>query len=120
MPSGPPTQKYTVALPNLQTDQVYYFKAGKQQIVIIRYSKQLQNKFKVDMSKHPGYFVAYAFGTYLSCPLEVVENQFLKESCSSARYDFAGQPVSGNQNFTALQVPVYNFCEDYSCINLRL
>jgi len=67
----------------------------------------------------PQFLVAYALGTYLGCPLEVVEGELFKESCSTAHYNFAGKPAGDNQNFTALRVPVYNFCPDYSCINLR-
>ncbi len=119
VPKDIATENYRIALPALETDRVYFFKGGNKQVVIIRYSELLKQKFKVDPSTHQGYFVAYALGTYLSCPLQVIEDKYLKESCSSARYDFAGRPVDSD-NFTSLRVPVYNFCPDHSCINLRL
>ena len=119
VPTDIATEHFRISLPALDTDQVYFFKAGNKQIVIIRYSELLKQKFKVDPLTHQGYFVAYALGTYLSCPLQFKEDQYLKESCSSALYDFSGRPVN-SENFPALRVPVYNFCKDFSCINLRL
>jgi len=119
VPTEIATENYRITLPALENDRVYFFKAGNKQIVIIRYSELLKQKFKVDPLTHQGFFVAYALGTYLSCPLQVIEDKYLKESCSSAHYDFSGRPV-GSDNFTSLRVPVYNFCPDHSCINLRL
>ena len=120
LPTDIEKQQYRIPLPNLEADRVYFFKADNQQVIIIRYSENLQKKLKIDMTQNQGYFVAYALGTYLSCPLDVIDKQYLKESCSNATYDFAGEPLPNNQNFTALRVPVYNFCKDFSCINLRL
>ena len=110
-----------VPLPALQTDQVYFVKFDNRQLVLMRYSSILQQAlFPLEsVTDAPQYLVAYALGTYLGCPLEVVDEQYLKESCSSASYDFAGKPLDNNQNFTALAVPVYNFCHDYSCITLH-
>jgi hypothetical protein len=119
VPTEIATEKFRIPLPALDTDQVYFFKGGNKQVVIIRYSEILKQQLKLDPLTHQAYFVAYALGTYLECPLQVIEGKYLKESCSSARYDFAGRPVDSD-NFTSLRVPVYNFCPDYSCINLRL
>ncbi len=112
-------QKITVPIPALGLDKAYFIKVDNKQLVIIRYSDVLRHSLASIKNQHENYFVAYAFGTYLGCPLDVVEEHLLKESCSSAVYDFAGRPVN-SESFPALRVPVYNFCEDYSCLNLRL
>jgi len=112
-PDLPELQRYRINLPPLDTDKVYFFKVDNKQIVIVHYSDILRQKY------NSNYLVAYALGTYLECPLKVIDNQYLQESCSSAKYDFSGKPLNSN-NFTALRVPVYNFCPDHSCINLRL
>ena len=104
-------RSYRIALPSLALNRAYFFKAGARQIIIVR---------KAGSGGADDYFVAYAIGTNLGCPLQEVEGFKLKESCSSAQYDFNGQPVGRNPRFTALHVPVYNFCDDFSCINLRM
>ena len=106
-----------VPLPVLEADRVYFVKFDNRQLVVMRYSSLLQQSL-FPGGDAPDYLVAYALGTYLGCPLDVVNNQYLKESCSSASYDFAGQPQDNNQNFTALAIPVYTFCPDNSCITL--
>jgi hypothetical protein len=104
-------QAYRIALPELDLNRAYFFKVGTRQIVIVRQARQ---------GKAEDYFIAYAIGTNLGCPLQEVAGHKLKESCSSAEYDFSGQPVGIEKRFTALHVPVYNFCDDFSCINLRM
>jgi len=112
-------RSYRIDLPPLQLDRAYFFKAGNRQIVIIRRSAKLVQA-QSSAARKSAYFVAYALGTNLGCPLQVVDGNRLKESCSSAMYDFSGQPVGEDKNFTALHVPVYNFCDNFSCINLRI
>lgn len=104
-------QTFRVSLPPLALKQAYFFKVKNRQIVIIRHARQGEAK---------DFFVAYAIGTNLGCPLQVVDGTRLKESCSSAEYDFRGQPLLRDKGFTPLHIPVYNFCDDFSCIKLRL
>lgn len=113
-----------IPLPPLVDDRAYFVRFDQRQLVVMRYSSERQLKlFSASSASRPDtpqFLLAYALGTYLGCPLEVLDGQYLKESCSTALYDFAGRPALDNQNFTALMVPVYTFCPDYSCINLRL
>ena len=69
-------------------------------------------------SKDQAYFVSYAFGTDFNCPLELKEDQTLKEICGSARYDFAGRAVSGNNQFQNLSIPDYTFNQDFSRLTI--
>ncbi len=105
------TETIRVSLPPLALKQAYFFNVKNRQMVIIRHAHKGDPK---------DFFVAYAVGTNLGCPLQVVDGARLKESCSSAEYDFNGQPMSLDKGFTPLHVPVYNFCDDFSCIKLRL
>ncbi len=114
----------TVSIPDRDDDRAYFEKVGNRLIVVIAWSKKLRDELFRDESKSispdQSYYVAYAYGTNLGCPLEEEEGFRLKETCSYARYDFAGRPVPANQDFTALKVPVYTFCPDKSCINIKL
>ena len=101
---------YQLQLPDLALNKAFFFKVGARQIVIVR---------RAQTSQVDDYLVAYALGTNLGCPLQQIDGLKLKESCSGAQYDFSGKPVN-QQGFTALRVPVYNFCEDFSCIKLRM
>jgi hypothetical protein len=71
-------------------------------------------------SKDELYFVSYAIGTDLACPLTLEENQTLKETCSLARYDFAGRAFSGNNQFHNLTIPEYNFNDDFSRLTISI
>ena len=71
-------------------------------------------------SRDEAYFVSYAFGTDLTCPLELEENQILKEICGTASYDFAGRAMSGNNQFQNLSIPDYNFNHDFSLLTISI
>jgi hypothetical protein len=71
-------------------------------------------------SRDEKYFVSYAFGTDLTCPLELEENQMLKEICGTASYDFAGRAMSGNNQFQNLSIPDYNFNDDFSLLTISI
>ncbi len=64
------------------------------------------------------YFVAYAIGTDLGCPL-AVEQAVLREVCGQARYDFAGRALRGQNAFKNLTIPDYNFSDDYLSLIIR-
>jgi hypothetical protein len=71
-------------------------------------------------SRDEVYFVSYGFGTDLTCPLELGENQTLKEICGAASYDFAGRALSGNNQFQNLSIPDYNFNHDFSLLTISI
>lgn len=113
-----------LALPELETDRAYFYKINNRLIVVIRYSavsrRKLFQQEDLNSSQWPEYFVALAYGTDLGCPLEAGDGQYLKESCSDTRYDFAGRPLNSKLSISALRVPDYKFCPDYSCLKLQL
>lgn len=69
-------------------------------------------------SRHAQYFVSYALGTDLGCPLEVFESGF-REACGKARYDFAGRALEGDNRFQNLSIPDYNFGDDFSTLTIN-
>jgi hypothetical protein len=69
-------------------------------------------------SRHAGYFVGYAIGTHLGCVLQAFEHG-LRESCSNARYDYAGRALPGENKFQNLAIPNYNFSNDFSTLTIR-
>ena len=64
-------------------------------------------------SRHAQYFVSYALGTHLGCPL-ILKPKQVQESCSSASYDFAGRALNGDSQFQNLTIPDYNFDQNFS------
>lgn len=69
-------------------------------------------------SRHPEYFVGYAIGTDLGCSLEVGAST-VNESCSQARYDFAGRALQGDNKFLNLAVPEYTFSDNFQILTIR-
>jgi ubiquinol-cytochrome c reductase iron-sulfur subunit len=69
-------------------------------------------------SRHPQYFVSYAFGTDLGCGL-TVEPPGLREICGSARYDLAGRALAGAKRFSNLPIPDYNFDADFKRLTIN-
>lgn len=69
-------------------------------------------------SRHPQYFVSFAIGTDLGCPLEVLPAQ-LKETCGSAAYDLAGRALEGSNRFPNLSIPDYNFSDNFSTLTVQ-
>jgi ubiquinol-cytochrome c reductase iron-sulfur subunit len=65
------------------------------------------------------YFVAYGTGTDLGCPLESDREYSLRESCGTARYDFAGRAIVGQNQFQNLAIPDYNFSDDFKLLTIR-
>jgi len=75
-----------------------------------------QNRLR---SRDAKYFVAYATGTDYGCPL-VLDNEYIvRESCSKARYDFAGRALRSQNQFQNLAVPDYNFNHDFSVLTVN-
>ncbi len=69
-------------------------------------------------SRHPQYFVSYGYGTDLGCAL-VAEPDGLRESCGSARYDFAGRALEGASRFSNLPIPDYNFDAEFKRLTIN-
>ena len=69
-------------------------------------------------SRHPEYFVGYAIGTDLGCSLELGALT-VRESCSKARYDFAGRALLGDNKFLNLAVPEYTFSDNFKILTIR-
>ena len=69
-------------------------------------------------SRHPQYFVSYALGTDLGCALKVLELT-LQEACSRARYDLAGRALKGENEFSNLSIPDYNFTNNFSTLTIE-
>lgn len=69
-------------------------------------------------SRYPPFFVSYARGTDLGCPLRIFERE-LGEACGPARYDFAGRALQGPRKFPNLVVPDYNFNRDFSVLTIE-
>ena len=69
-------------------------------------------------SRNAEYFVSYAIGTDLGCPLEPGIDR-LQEVCGKATYDFAGRALSGTSEFSNLSIPDYQFSDDYSRLTIN-
>lgn len=83
-----------------------------------RYSHQPDDAANPLRSRHAEYFVSYAIGTDLGCSLTVLESG-LRESCSGARYDFAGRALEGVNKFQNLSIPDYNFADNFSTLTIN-
>ncbi len=71
-------------------------------------------------SRDEQYFVAYGLGTDLGCSLEEGIEYTLRESCGSARYDYAGRAIYGGNRFQNLRIPDYTFNHDFSILTINL
>ena len=69
-------------------------------------------------SRYPEYYVSYAMGTDLGCPLRTIEKQ-LQETCSNARYDFAGRALQGDNQYQNLRIPNYYFSNDFKTLTIK-
>jgi hypothetical protein len=69
-------------------------------------------------SRHAEYYVSYAIGTDLGCPLQI-NGTILQETCGSARYDFAGRALKSAKKFPNLSIPDYNFANNFSSLTIN-
>jgi ubiquinol-cytochrome c reductase iron-sulfur subunit len=81
-------------------------------------SRQPDYARNVLRSRHPQYFVSYALGTDLGCTLKVLEFS-LREICGAARYDLAGRALKGENEFSNLTIPDYNFTNNFSTLTIN-
>ena len=80
-----------------------------------RQPEYARNNFR---SRNPEYYVSYAMGTDLECPLRTIEKQ-LQETCSNARYDFAGRALRGDKQYENLRIPNYSFSNDFKTLTIN-
>jgi ubiquinol-cytochrome c reductase iron-sulfur subunit len=69
-------------------------------------------------SRIPDYFVSYAIGTDLGCPLKVIDSGF-QETCGVAHYDFAGRALIGQNRFQNLAIPDYTFSNNFNTLTIK-
>jgi ubiquinol-cytochrome c reductase iron-sulfur subunit len=69
-------------------------------------------------SRHPQYYVSYALGTDLGCTLKVLQDGF-QEICGRARYDLAGRALKGENEFSNLSIPDYNFTNNFRTLTIK-
>ena len=131
---------YRFELPPLDFDSPVTLRRDNLAILVIRRSAQLRDSLAATTdglqdaasarsrqpdfarnplrSRHPEYFVAFAIGTDLGCPL-VVAAATIHESCSAASYDFAGRALTGETRFPNLSIPDYNFDAEFGRLTVR-
>ena len=68
-------------------------------------------------SQQPDFFVAFAQGTDLGCPLQVAGDR-LQETCGTASYDFFGQALTESGNYQNLRVPKHEFSSDFKVLTV--
>ncbi|MFT5220991.1 MAG: Rieske Fe-S protein [Gammaproteobacteria bacterium] len=131
---------YQFMLTNLADDEPVILRQDNLSILVIKRSKStvaglvqaqegLQDALSED-SRQPAaarnrhrsiqlqYFVSYALGTHLGCPL-ILKAKRVQESCSSASYDFAGRALVGDSQFQNLTIPDYNFDQNFSLLTIN-
>lgn len=132
---------YRFRLTQIPLDQPVWLRQGNLTVLLIRRSKKviedLNNRAtdlqdpNSDSSRQPGYaknslrsrneqyFVAYGLGTDLGCSLAAGIEYTLRESCGTARYDYAGRAISGKSRFLNLRIPDYTFSYDFSVLTVE-
>ena len=108
-----------IPLPAMQTDNPYLVRYDNKQLIVVLYSERTMATLFTGNSQSKPHLVAFAYGTNLGCPLEIIEPDRLKETCSDTEYDFAGRPIEKNRGFPDLRIPVYTFCPDFSCLTIK-
>lgn len=138
-PAGVQTS-YFFSLDEIEPDRPRILRQDNLSIVVIRRSPQMRARLDRNpgdlqdarssgsvqpdyarnplRSRDPEWFVGYAIGTDLGCPLEVLA-ETLREICGDAAYDFAGRALGGGKSFRNLSIPDYNFASDFSSLTIR-
>ena len=131
---------YRLKLPRLEHDRPEILRRDNLAIVVIRRSPETTRTLASSLdglqdpqsrrsrqpeyalnplrSSRPEYFVAYALGTDLGCPL-VAEKMRLRETCGEAVYDFAGRALAGSREFSNLSIPDYTFDENFTYLTVK-
>ncbi len=132
---------YRFTLPQASFDKPFWLRQDNLTILFIRRSRQVIDDISKrsadlqdansELSSQPEYarnilrsriaeyFVAYGLGTDLGCPLKADSENTLQESCSTARYDYAGRAINGNSRFLNLRIPDYTFNHDFSILTVN-
>ena len=132
---------YYFSLPPLRPDEARILRQDNLSIVVIRRSPATLDELEAfadsalqdpdsTRSHQPGYarnrwrsrdaeyFVAYATGTDLGCPLQL-ESRRLREVCGNAQYDFAGRALAGFGSYANLVVPDYGFSNNFNNLTIN-
>jgi Rieske Fe-S protein len=131
---------YQFRVQNLVDDQVIILRQDNLAIVVIKRSatliealQQLVNDLQDPnsassnqpgyannslRSRIPDYFVSYAIGTDLGCPVKEIDSGF-QETCGVARYDFAGRALVGQNRFQNLAIPDYTFTNNFNTLTIK-
>ena len=96
---------YRFSVPDLKPNEPVYLHQDNLTIVLVLHAKQ------------PGYFVAYALGTDLGCPLQTVGDK-LVEICGTASYDLYGRALTDSDNYPNLKVPNHQFSSDFKILTI--
>ena len=108
-----------IPLPAMQSDNPYLIRYDNKQLIVVLYSEATIATLFGGSNQSKPHLVAFAYGTNQGCPLEIIEPDRLKETCSDTEYDFAGRATEKNRGFTDLRIPVYTFCPDFSCLTIK-
>lgn len=133
-------ESYLFNLPELELDEAVILRQDNLSIVVVRRSataidalrragdllqdpaskRSRQPAFANNTvrSRDPEYFVAYALGTDLGCPL-AIEAGSLRETCGDARYDLAGRAHASERDYRNLTIPDYNFGPEFKTLTIR-
>ena len=131
---------YRFNVGELASDEVKILRQDNLSILVVRRSAetiaslrasldQLQDPLSLDSnqpdyaqnalrSRHPQYYVSYALGTDLGCTLKVLQDS-LQEICGRARYDLAGRALKGENEFSNLSIPDYNFTNNFRTLTIK-
>ena len=103
----PPTiqTSYRFVIPELTPNEPVFLRQDNLAIVVVLRSQQTD------------FFVAFAQGTDLGCPLEAIGDR-LKETCGTASYDFFGRALTDSGNYQNLRVPKYEFSSDFKVLTV--
>ncbi len=132
---------YHFTLKDLPVDQPLWLRQDNLTILLVRRSSQMIRALEQSLenlqdpqsdssrqpvfarnllrSRHEAYFVAYGGGTDLGCPLKLVSQYRVGESCGTAQYDFAGRAIVGQNRFQNLTIPDYTFSHDFSVLTVN-
>ena len=131
---------YYFTVPSLRPDEARVLRQDNLSILVIRRSAAIlreleesapgalqdpdsKRSHQPDYARNPWrsrvaeYFVAYAIGTDLGCPLQV-EARRLREVCGEARYDFAGRALMAAGSYSNLTIPEYNFSNNFNNLTI--
>lgn len=115
-----PMETLMIDVREIAPGEVKVFNAGKRKLLVLHRSPEqlasMKNTYLSDdniyRSVQPGYFVAWAYDPFLGCAIEYQLNAF-KAICANNFYDLAGRSSAEDVTTTDLQIPEYQFVDNY-------